>query len=214
MVMYLATAPQADWTNLPTKPLMVPLLHEMVRQGLSVIRDSQKVEVGERPALQAVSAAASDLRAPSGRTIPLTRMSAAGGTRPQEPLEVAGVYTILDSSKQPTGLLAVNVVPRAGQTAVQSAAAVNAWLTRSGPWSTFEPENIRATLGTGASGSPIAGLLLAALLGLIIIETLLARWFSHAYRSQTEGERGSIAPSIGRRASIIRSSAGAQEAAA
>ncbi len=214
LVMYLAVAPQADWTNLPTKPLMVPLMHEIVRQGLSVIRASQKIEVGERPALLAVSAAASDLRAPSGRTSPLQRVSAAGGTRPQEALEVAGVYAILDSSKQPIGLLAVNADPKAGRTAVQSPAAVNAWLTRSGPWSTFEPADIRATLGTAASGSPIAGILLAALLGLVILETLLARWFSHAYRSETEGERGTIAPSMGGRASIIRSSAGAQEAAA
>jgi hypothetical protein len=212
--MYLAVAPQTDWTNLPTKPLMVPLMHEIVRQGLSVIRASQRVEVGERPALLAVSAAASDLRAPSGRVIPLQRTSAAGGTRPQESLDIAGVYTILDSSKQPIGLLGVNVDADAGQTAAQSPAAVNAWLTRSGPWTTFEPANVGATLGTSASGSPIAGILLAALLGLIVVETLLARWFSHAYRSESEADDALIKPSVGGRAAFIRSSAGARGAAA
>jgi hypothetical protein len=212
--MYLATAPQTDWTNLPTKPLMVPLFHEIVRQGLSVIRASQKVNVGERPVLLGVSPAASDLQGPSGRSIPLQRASAAGGTRPAAALETGGVYQVLDSSKQPLGMLAVNVETRAGETAVQSPAAVSAWLTRSGPWATFEPANVRATLGAGTSGSPIAGILLAALLGLIILETLLARWFSHAYRSATEGESGAVRPSLGGRAAFIRSIAASQGAAA
>jgi hypothetical protein len=74
---------------------------------------------------------------------------------------------------------------------------------------------VSATLGASASGSPIAGILLAALLALVILETLLARWFSHAYRSESEGEGAAIRPSIGRSgASIIRSSAAAREAAA
>jgi hypothetical protein len=204
LVVYLAVAPQVDWTNLPAKPLMVPLMHEIVRQGMSVIRAAQRVEVGEQPALLSAGVAANDLRAPNGRAIPLV------SGRPQQALDSAGVYSILDATKEPIGLLAVNIDPRAGRTDVQSAAAVSAWLARSGPWSAFEPTNLRATLGAGALGSPIAGILLALVLALIILETLLARWFSHAYRGEAEGDRLAIRPSMtSAGAAVIRSSTGA-----
>jgi hypothetical protein len=193
LVLYLAVAPEVAWTNLPTKPLMVPLLHEVVRQGLSMIRASQKAEVGEQPTLAQAGPAARDLRAPDGRVIPLTR------GRPQQPLESAGVYDITDASNQNIGLLAVNIDPRAGITDVQSAAAVGAWLTKSAPWTTFDPEGIASTLGGSVSGSPLAGILLAIVLGLLVLETMFARWFSHAYRAESEGDRFSIKPSMGGR---------------
>jgi hypothetical protein len=192
LVLYLSTAPEVSWSNLPTKPLMVPLVNEIVRQGLSMIRASQKAEVGEQPTLTHAGPAARDLRDAAGRVIPLSRAG-----RPQQPLETAGVYTITDEAQQPIGMLAVNIDPRAGETDVQSPAAVEAWLNKSGPWSAFEPGRLGATLGSGAGGSPISGLLLLTVLGLVLLETMLARWFSHAYRAGEDGDRRIIAPSSG-----------------
>ena len=191
LVLYLTVAPEVSWTNLPTKPLMVPLLHEVVRQGMSMIRASQKAEVGEQPTLAQAGPAAHNLRGPDDRVIALTR------GRPQQPLEAAGVYAITDASNQNIGLLAVNIDPKAGVTDVQSGAAVGAWLNKSGPWTTFDPESVSATLSGGPGGSPLAGVLLASVLALVILETLLARWFSHAYRAEAEGDRWSIQPSMG-----------------
>lgn len=191
LILYLTTAPEVVWTNLPTKPLMVPLVHEIVRQGMSLIRASQKAQVGDQPALAQAGPAARDLRGPDGRRIPIVR------GRPQEPLETSGVYAITDASDQDIGLLAVNVDAAAGSTGVQSAAAVNAWLGKSGPWSNFDVDDLKATLGGAAGGSPIAGILLAVVLGLIILETLLARWFSHAYRAEAGGDQLAIRPSVG-----------------
>ena len=51
LVAYLAVAPELSWTSLPSKPLMVPLFHELIRQGLSVIIGSQKIAVGDQPAV-------------------------------------------------------------------------------------------------------------------------------------------------------------------
>ena len=120
--------------------------------------------------------------------------------RPTQPLEQAGVYSIRDASNQVLGLMAVNVDPSAAATDVQSDAAVGAWLAKSGPWTTFDPEQPAAMLVSGAAGSPLAGILLAIVLGLIVLETMLARWFSHAYRAE-QGESGSgrrsIVPSMG-----------------
>jgi len=197
LVIYLAVAPETSWTNLPTKPLMVPLFHEMVRQGLSVIRAAQRVNVGEQPTL-ARGASARDLTGPQGQKITIDPTG-----RPQQPFEHAGIYGVLDQSDQPIGKLAVNVDPIAGGTEVQSATAVASWLGNSGPWGTFDASNISASLGGGTTGSPIAGIILMFVLLLVILETILARWFSHAYREQGhEGSRfqGSMIP--GARSSV------------
>ena len=178
LVIYLAVAPETSWTNLPTKPLMVPLFHEMIRQGLSVIRAAQRVNVGEQPSL-ARGASARDLIGPQGQKITIDSSG-----RPQQPFEHAGVYGVLDQSDQPIGKLAVNVDPIAGGTEVQSTTAVSSWLANSGPWNTFDASNISASLGGGTTGSPIAGIILMIVLLLVVLETVLARWFSHAYREQ------------------------------
>ena len=206
LVMYLAVAPEVAWTNLPTKPLMVPLMHEMVRQGLSVIRASQKADVGDQPVLALAGAAARDLRAPAGHLIPLLR------GKPQQALDSAGVYDIVDDARQSIGLLAVNVDSKAGVTDVQSAAAVESWLGRSGPWTAFEPDSLARTLGGAASGSPLAGLLLLVVLALVILEPLMARWVSHAYRREEHGDRLAISASMGGKG--MGRAAGAQEVAA
>lgn len=177
MVVYLAVAPELSWTNLPSKPLMVPLFHEIVRQGLSAIRASQQLQVGEQPNL-ARGPAARDILGPDE-----TRIALDSAGRPQQPLSRAGVYTVRDQSDQPIGKLAVNIDTAAGATDVQSAAAINAWLSASGPWATFDASNIGATLAIDRATSPLAGILLLIVLALVVIETILARRFSHAYRT-------------------------------
>jgi hypothetical protein len=74
----------------------------------------------------------------------------------------------------------VNVDPVAGRTDPQDQAVVSEWLGHSGPWSVFDADDPAAALRTADSGAPLAGMLLAAVLGLILLETALARWFSHA----------------------------------
>jgi len=176
LVVYLAVAPELGWTTLPSKPLMVPLFHELIRQGLSVIKGAQQISVGDQPAL-AQGAAARDLVGPSGQRLPLDSLG-----RAQQPVETSGLYGVDDPSGQPIGQVAVNIDPRAGQTDVQPLSAVEAWLKASGPWTTFDPGSVSASLGAGTTGSPIAGIILMIVLGLVILETILARLFSHAYR--------------------------------
>ena len=175
MVVYLAVAPELSWTNLPSKPLMVPLFHEVVRQGLSAIRASQQLQVGEQPNL-ARGPAARDIVGPDD-----LRMALDSAGRPQQPLSRAGVYAVYDQTDQTIGKLAVNVDTAAGATDVQSPAAISAWLNASGPWATFDASNIGSTLAIDRATSPLAGVLLILVLALVVIETVLARRFSHAY---------------------------------
>ena len=180
MVVYLAVAPvfgsspQQGWTTLPTKPLMVPLFHELIRQGVGLIRTSQQYSAGERPGL-GLTMSAAVLVGPHGKTISI---DPAG--RPSQPLDRSGLYGIFDHAMQRIGTVAVNVEPASGRTDPQNQAAVLEWLGKSGSWKTFDPGDPAAALRTVETGSPLAGFLLLVVLALVVIETGLARWFSHA----------------------------------
>lgn len=187
MVMYLAVAAELSWSTLPSKPMMVPLFHELIRQGLGAIRGAQKYGVGEQPVI-AAGAAAADLIGPRGEKIALDRAG-----RTQTTLMTAGLYGIIDQSGQPIGSIAVNIDPQAGRTDAQSQNAVNAWLAHAGTWETLNPEDFKSALGGVSNASHLAGVLLAAVLMLVLIETLLARWFSHAHAGEAVGSQPSVA---------------------
>ncbi|MHC4109238.1 MAG: hypothetical protein ACYSTY_14245, partial [Planctomycetota bacterium] len=189
LVVYFSVSPQlppTGWTNLPSQPLMVPLVHEIVRQGLGIIRAAQRVEVGEQPAL-ALGRAAAKLVGPQSQRIALQ----ADG-RPQRPLKRAGLYGINDRASQRIGALAVNIDPASARTDVQDRDTVAAWLGRSGPWQILRGGRGRAiaALSPGDSGLPMASILLGIVLALVLLETFLARWFSHALQAGAEGPGG------------------------
>jgi hypothetical protein len=79
---------------------------------------------------------------------------------------------------------------------------VRAWLASSGAWGILATDAIAADLARGESGAPIAGILLAILLGLVLLETILARWFSHARTMAPGGAAsgpGGLRPTMGER---------------
>jgi hypothetical protein len=197
LVIYLAVAPSLDWTNLPSKPLMVPLLHESLRQGISVVRSSRAALAGDRPALPLGPAAAA-LIAPGGDRIELEPAA-----RPARALALDGLYRVVDAAAQDVGLVAVNVDARGADVAPQADSAVRAWLATSGAWGILATDAIAADLARGESGAPIAGILLAILLGLVLVETILARWFSHARTMAPGGAAGTgpggLRPTMGER---------------
>ena len=174
LVIYLAVSPELAWTNLPAQPLMVPLVHELVKQGIGLIRTMRRYAVGERPAL-GLGSVATALLDPRGRNISIDNNG-----RPNAPLSRAGLYGVLDHGRQRLASIAVNVDPLAGRTDPQDQVVVSEWLGRSGDWAVFDADDPTAALRTAESGAPLAGILLTAVLALIIMETMLARWFSHA----------------------------------
>ncbi len=181
LVVYLATSLDLGWTNLPAQPLMVPLVHELLKQGIGLIRTSQRYSVGEQPAL-GLGAAAASLQDPRGQTIAINATGL-----PEVALGRSGLYGVFDHGKQRIGSVAVNIDTAAGRTDPQDPAAVTEWLGKSGGWVTFDSDDPAAALRTAESGAPLAALLLMAVLALIVIETALARWFSHAHRLGAAG---------------------------
>lgn len=190
LVLYLAVSPELSWSNLPAKPLMVPLFHELLRQGIGMIRTSRLYTVGHQPRLGLGPAAAS-LLGPDGRRV---QIDATG--RAREPLWRAGLWRVLDQADQTLGAVAVNVEPDAGRTDPQPQAAVTQWLGTSGPWEVFDPADPASALKTAQTGSPLAGLLLLVVAALVALETALARFSSHATRPARQRFATGVVPPV------------------
>ncbi len=175
----LGTALDATWTNLMTKPLFVPLLHESLRSllGSAPGREAGESLAGHRPRLG---------RAWEGVSL-LTRVLAPGwadggsggalSVGVQEPIEEPGVYGAAES---PGLRLAVNVDADAGDTQTADAARLAAWLDGLGPWEVLEADQPAAVLSRADAGTPLGWPLLCAAMALLLLETWLARVMSHA----------------------------------
>jgi hypothetical protein len=184
-IIYIASAIDLEWTDLPARPLMVPLMQELVRQG-----------VGEAGVDLSITAGAS-LRAPS-RTTELRPLSGDASEsqrialRPDEatpPARDARLYHAVDASGAERGIIAVNPDPTAGRTDPNKPSAVRerlaAFAAPGAPEPVFlDPPTMAATLARADEGSPISLPLLIAALALAAIETVLARFFSHAQRER------------------------------
>lgn len=181
------------WTDLPAKPLIVPLLQEVVRQGVGSARPAMWVRAGAPVRTPAQTA---ELR-PFAPGLPTLQVGETGLTA--QPVRTAGVWVADDAQGGARGLVAVNPDARGARTDVQDRAAIAAWL---GAASDAGPANITwldparsagaavaeamSPRGAGAAAGP---LLLALAAVIALIETALARWSSHA-RGET-GERQS-----------------------
>jgi len=173
-VVLLAAAPELTWTDLPAKPLMVPLIQEIVRQGVGLGTEAQSVLVGEAPILPPSAA----------ELIPLEERRAPVAVSPREAPRIrhAGLLRVVDVAGQPIGLLGVNVEPPAGDTTPQPREAVGSWLKGSGPWSFVERNDFTAPLQMVEEGTSLAFVLLILALAVALFESVLARRFSHADR--------------------------------
>ena len=186
----MTVAPELSWTNLPSKPLMVPLVHEIIRQGLSDIWGERRYVVGERPMLPA-RAGAEYLASPDGQRIPI-----GDDDRPANTFGRSGLYRTLDRAGREVALVAVNVEPDAGRTDVQSSPAVASWLAASGPWEILEPGESSSALRDAAGKAGAAAFLLVFVLLLILLETIIARKFSYAYQEGVGNIKGGLQPTI------------------
>ncbi len=221
MVIYLGVALDLDYSDLPAKPLMVPLIQELVRQGAGQARGSWWSLAGTRPRTPARTSELVELPDPArpraagaGRDEALARLKVDPGlAQSVEPVRRAGVYRALDESGAARGVVVVNADARGGRTTVQTQASVSAWLrpVLSGPVSGADPivwlppaaggeggvpvaAAVSGPLGAVDRGSPISLPLLIAALCVALLEVYLARRASHA---QLAGPSGSLAGVLG-----------------
>ncbi len=200
LVALWAVAPDLRWTDLPTKPLMVPLMQELVRQGVG---KSLGVWSGPAGSAPPVPDGTRELRLLSSSTSALTHsddlLSVNAGTSLAPPIRRAGLWRALDARGTSLGLLAVNADPAAGKTETRSTAQLTRWLgTVAGedrlsfltpdaapgspsdsPSGTSAPQPNKLPLGEDQR-PPISVPLLLAAAAVALIELVLARVFSHA----------------------------------
>jgi len=205
LVIYFASAPTLTWTDLPAKPFMVPLVHELVRQGVGLAAGSWTAIAG-RP----VSAPprATRLRPVSASEGEPVEVAVASPGVAATPIRRAGVWQGLDEAGRSRGVVGVNADPDGGRTSAQDEGAVRAWLlgALAGDGSTpdpetvawFEPERAGASLSLGPTGAPMSLPLLLGALAVAVLELCMARWFSHAVIARSgvdeSGEPGGAAP--------------------
>lgn len=120
-IILFASTLDLAWTNLPAKPMMVPLFQEILRQSIATIDQGRRLVVGSQtitgvpsgtsaiqPVLTSGAAAAAQLRPiacdPSGNL--------------SQPITQPGVYRCVDGAERTTGLLVVNIDTAAASTTV------------------------------------------------------------------------------------------------
>ncbi|TVQ33373.1 MAG: VWA domain-containing protein [Phycisphaeraceae bacterium] len=194
LVVYFSSAPTLSWTELPAKPLMVPLTHELTRQGVGRAHGSWSSRAG---AAASAPARTVELRGLDGRAGDASHAVDERG-RTTEPLRRAGLFHAVDARRMGRGFVAVNADIEAGRTDAQSPQAVQGWLAASGlgtpMWIDGDGPRGAGTeiaLAGEQARSPVSLPLLIAALIFAVIELIMARFFSHAFREERGvGRRG------------------------
>jgi len=188
-VFLLATALDLSWTNLPAKPLFVPLLHETLANVQARSAEAArlaKVVSGDQPVMSRVWEDVTQLErivamggSEDASVDPLMLRRTDAGFVPVEPLDRPGVYR---AAPQAQGrVFAVNVDAAAGNTAAIEPAQLDAWLAGLGETKWVDEDNPASALAAFESRTNIGLLLLWATLLFVLLEVFLARWFSHAH---------------------------------
>lgn len=124
---YLAAAPDLEWTDLPARPLMVPLMQELVRQGVGVAGNPSTVIAGQpfsapqgatelrridhtntTAAATTTSTPPTDTATTSASRPNVIRVGPAPANRPLTPIRHAGVWRAIDEFGADRGLVIVS----------------------------------------------------------------------------------------------------------
>ncbi|MEM9883375.1 MAG: BatA domain-containing protein [Planctomycetota bacterium] len=178
------------WTNLPAKPVFPALLQDALRGvlGATPEGDGSGVVVGDRPVLGSAWSGVSAVGVVVGEASAEVAVGqAAEGDRVVrrvlEPLPLPGVYrgsADVDAGSMRGVGLAVNVPAGSGDVRGVDGAALGAWLGELGDWSFAEADAPAAVLAEAERRVDLGRVLLWGLLGLVVAEMFLARWFSFA----------------------------------
>ncbi|MAC20833.1 MAG: hypothetical protein CMJ23_14365 [Phycisphaerae bacterium] len=171
-LVFFTVAPELDWTDLPVRPLMVPLVQEITRQGTALAARGRDGVVGERPPTARTSGAAMIL--PGGDRIVL---DADSDEIDQDRLPTrSGVAEVVDLSDRILERRVVNPAVDQAKLETIERDEVLEWLSPSGDW-VIESESDQVEVAA-IIGTDIAGMLVVLVLFLVLFETVLARWFA------------------------------------
>lgn len=185
-VLLFTAAIDLSATDLPARPLMLPLIQELVRQGVGNSSTSLASLAGSTFPLPPAAVTLAPIPADAGPQIAIS-------SAPFAPRR-AGLWRAQDARGSALSLLAVNADPRASDTNITTREQVRAYLAAALPTGTPDtqiaftdqpaPTSDPANPAKPAPDprSPFPAWLLLAAVACAIIELTLARVFSHARR--------------------------------
>ncbi|MGB0767468.1 MAG: BatA domain-containing protein [Phycisphaeraceae bacterium] len=191
-LVFCATPLDTRFTNLPIRALFVPLMHDTLcgvlgnTAGQASLISGDRVDlgatwrgVGELRMIEPASGVADDAATGGdGSGVTILVQSEGELAELREAVQRPGVY-VGEVSGSPR-LLVVNPDSDAGDT-YGGQGALELMLDELGGWSYLsDREAAGGVLAQSPTGKDLTGLLLWLLLGLVLLETFLARWFSHA----------------------------------
>lgn len=190
LVVAFAAAPELSWTNLPVKPLMVPLFQETVRTALQMSAARDEIPVGAR----ARGKAGMRLRAADGS---VTVVEQDG--RSVEPVRSAGVLRGDEGAtlvvNQPASSLSLSPVEEdAVRAAFKESGVVRIAEVAATEGQDAPAADVRPREGDGAR---ISFVLLVLAFAALLFEGFLSRIFSHASLERA-GRSGEIVATVGR----------------
>ncbi|HRQ73085.1 MAG TPA: BatA domain-containing protein [Phycisphaerales bacterium] len=180
VILYLAAALDLEWTDLPARPLMVPLMQEIVRQGVGRAGGAWASAAG---ALPNAPPAAVELRSHDGAAV------AVESGRVVRPLRRAAAWRALDPEGITRGTILVNPDTRASRTDITPPDEVRRWLGAATPGrdvrtlddgTPAQPGDTIASLADDAPTTPLSLPLLVAAALVALAELAVARFASHA----------------------------------
>lgn len=191
LVVSFGYAPELAWTNLPAKPLFLPLMHELLRQSIGRSAPSGAQTAGAL--LRLPPGASEAIRIDGG---PAQSLSAGPGGYTAEPVRSASVWRAVDGRGAYLATVAVNADASASSVQAQDTAEVRAALASlaggaervrelTPEWRLDEGVLVPGA-AAGAKESPWSVPLLGAALLLALLELVMARYFSHATATRRE----------------------------
>jgi hypothetical protein len=187
LVVFFSVAPSFDWTDLPARPFIVPLMQEVVRQGLGLARGANWGIAGRPITTPARTSVIESLEEGRNRRV---EVSIEGVT--SEPIRRTGLWRARDGRGIDRGLVGVNADTSGSLGDAQSPGEISAWLARATPqtgvtWLEGATEDVQgqsvgtfASLGQRDASSGLAAKILMAALAVGLLELAMAKLFSHA----------------------------------
>jgi hypothetical protein len=213
VVLFLA-APTLAWTDLPARPLMVPLFQELLRQIAARSDQNQLLIAGDTPTLNPVDAIADAklVLAGSSATTSGTVVPLATGNVQTSPLVASGIWALRTGSGSTRSYAFTQPSIAASDATLASAPSLASWLAAPG-WRIEVPTandtrsptpliddaqktiQARATTAQSSASTKLSFILLAIALALLIIETFVARFLSHAKPTGVNRD-GAVVPAM------------------
>lgn len=164
-LLLMAFPPSPPWTDLPTKPLMVPLIQEMVQGGLSSIQKNNPHVVGEFIDMGYRGDAAYITHNETIR-IPVIEDTGLSST----PIPNQGMWSILNNRGVVLGTRALNIQPGSTDTTPQDPGSIARWLGEE-----WTPVSSRSSKVAGTPVKTLVFPLLLLLTFLVITETIMSK---------------------------------------